>query len=269
MTDITMNGIVGDLQEDIARYEEKLAAIKREIASERREGEIVEGHVNKCGERLAELSTDIYAMEERKKDFDSQFAIIETRKTVVKNEIDEMTIRKDALKSELDTGLATLKNENDKLIAESNEQVIIQQNNLIEVIADLEAQRSTLASVKAATEALRAESATLETTIADAKKEFTTIASSIESLKEDKATLAQKLEDEISVLTDKRNAVASDIADENKKLTEMKAEFEKVQRETFALGEVKVAMDKREAALDVREAKIVDLYAKAGVPLPA
>lgn len=258
-----------DIKEDITRYEDKLAAIKQEIAKERHEGEIVEGHVNKCWERLAELSTDIYALEEKKKDFDSQFAIIDARKTVVQNEIAEMTIQKDTLKSELDDGLATIKRDNDKLIAESNAQVETAKNELSAVLSELDASRAALTGVKTSTEALRDESATLETKIDDSKKEFTAIASSIEALKEEKADIAQKLNDEISVLTDKSNAIGADIADENKKLTEAKAEFDRVQKETFALGEVKVVMDKREADLNARESKIVDLYAKAGVPLPA
>lgn len=204
----------------------------------------------------------------KKADLDSQFSIINGRKTEAQNQLQAAIIERDTILSGLEANLANAKVMNTRAIEESNQAVIVAQSNLEQVTNELATQRSNVAGAKATLETLAAENEALKTQIADSKKDFANIALSIEALKANKADIQATLEAENAELNDKNTAIKEEIALQVGENNKLKEEYDRVQKETFALGEVKVAMDKRERELDAREAKITSLYEKAGVPLP-
>lgn len=239
----------------------------KELADKRNEVARLEGHIAKTGDNLSTLSQDVADFTTKKADLDAQFAIINNRKTEAQNQLQEAIIERDTILSGLENNLNNAKAINARAIDESNEKVIVARGQLEEVLTELSTQRSNVAGAQSRLATLSTEHNVLETQIAESKKEFSNIAVSIEALKADKAQIQAKLEAENEELNQKNTAIKNEIAIQVGENNKLKEEYEKVQKETFALGEVKIAMDNRERELDAREARIVELYTKAGVPI--
>lgn len=259
---------VQDLQRDISNHQATLALVDKELADKRNEMARLEGHIAKTSDTLSTLSQDVNDFQAKKADLDSQFSIINGRKTEAQNQLQAAIIERDTILSGLEANLANAKVMNTRAIEESNQAVMVAQSNLEQVTHELTTQRSNVAGAKATLETLTTEHEVVKWQIDEAKKEFSNIALSIEALKAEKAKVQSSLEAENAELNDRNVTIKNEIALHVSENNKLKEEFERVQKETFALGEVKVAMDKRESELDAREAKITSLYEKAGVPLP-
>jgi chromosome segregation ATPase len=241
--------------------------VKSDIDKARAEKFTLEGHIETTQSTLSSISTDVYNLQEQKNQVDSQIILLERTKAGIQNEIATLNNQLEALKTQLADKLALIQSENDRKIADSDKKREEAEKKLSDVRNEVSASKVILKEIKSLTEALQDENTTLSTSIDSQKKEFTALAGSIENLKADKQIVAEKLEAEYVALVQKNK----EQKDENDKQAienaVMKAEFDKVQKEAFALAELKTIYDKRDKDQDAREAKIVELYNKAGVPI--
>lgn len=258
-----------DIKEDISRYEEKLASVKREIAQERVELSVMEGHVTKTNEKLGIVAGEVSALESEKSSLANQIALLNTTKNDTYNELNILKSELEVFKTGLTSEKERIERENKNSIEASNIALATAKEELKTVQDGITTWRAEIASISRRKDEIQGEVDTLNADLENDKIFMGKLADSIEALKVEKAEFATQCDIEKGNIVSALNVLKSENAEWKKKNDEAAEELARVQKEAFNVGEITKRLDKRERELADRENKVVELYTKAGVAIPA
>lgn len=258
-----------DIKEDISRYEEKLASVKREIAQERVELSVMEGHVTKTNEKLSIVAGEVSALESEKSSLANQIALLNTTKNDAYNELNMLKSELEVFKTGLTSEKERIERENKGAIESSNVALATAKDELKTVQDGITTGRAEIASISRRKDEIQGEVDTLSTELEQNKALLGKLADSIEALKVEKAEFATQCDIEKGNIVSALNVLKEENAEWKKKNDEATEELARVQKEAFNVGEITKRLDKRERELADRENKVVELYTKAGVAIPA
>lgn len=228
----------------------------------------MENHVAKVQATLSGLSAEQGDAEIRKGELEVQLRLIQDRRGVVQSELQQYEAELQGIKTRMETEVEAIRRDNNLTIMKSNEEKQIALSELETCLASLANTRERIVGLDSRANELSATIETLTASIGEKQNELSALVQSTQLLKDEKAELTNKLNKETQDIIDANTALKNEgIALKNQN-DEAKAEFQRIQQETFALVGVKEKLDAREKQIDINEAKIRRVYEEAQVPYP-
>lgn len=259
---------VTDLQEDIARYEQKLQDTQAKLAGVRTDIEREQDNLKREQDEFTRFSESISTLIAKKQELESEVIVMTANLKTLNDSLEALKLEEDGINTRHNSNIARLQSEIDAMTEKHRISMAGIQSELDALELQLVSKRSQLAGFTEKETAIVSRISDLEKEATEKQEKTEQINLALLKLEANLAAAYQKSAEIVLSLQADEKDVRDMVQSAKKELLSVNEQIDIKKEELNVLVQSASTISDRERALDDKENKLRDFYQKANIPYP-